>query len=102
MFKKALLFVVLGVYIPPICHAWPTPYPSSRFIASQDVLPASSDSHSVGQTGNFFRNGYFRNTYMPYRAEVPSTVTSMGVVFASTDGELYFTNAAGTTEKIST
>lgn len=101
MLKKALLIVILGVSMAPNSFAWPTPYPTSRFIASQDVLPASSDSHSVGQTGNFFRNGYFRNTYMPYRAEVPSTVSSMGVVFASTDGELYFTNAAGTTEKIS-
>lgn len=100
MFKKIAFFLVVISLFSVKAYAWPTPFPSSRQIASQDILPASSDSHSVGQTSNFFRNGYMRNVYLPYRAEVPTNVTSMGTVFASTDGNLYFRNAAGNTEKI--
>lgn len=80
--------------------AYPVPVPSSVFVASQDIVATSSDSHSVGVSGNFWRNGFFRNVYLPYRAEAPSVVASMGVVYASTDGNLYFKNAAGSSEKI--
>lgn len=98
--RLVILVLALVFSFSAQAAAYPTPLPSSVFVASQDIVATSSDTHSVGVSSNFWRSGFFRNVYLPYRAEAPAAVASMGVVYASTDGNLYFMNAAGTTEKI--
>lgn len=94
---KKLLFIPFCILI--YC-AWFTPRPSSQFVSSTDVLAVSSDSASVGVADNFWRNAFFRNQNLAYRAEAPSTNASFGTVWASTDGHLYYTNSSGVSTQL--
>lgn len=97
---RLVLFILFLISLPFTAHAWFTPLPSTNQIASTDILASSSDSYSLGLSGNVWQNAYVRNQYFPYRAEKPTNIASFGVVYASTDGSLYFRNAAGTNTKI--
>lgn len=101
MASKKLTYFILIVLSACFSVAWFSPAPKTSFIASRDVIAVSSDSHSVGTSGNYWQNTYQRNAYLKYRAEAPSTIASYGTVWASTDGHVYFTNAAGTSTKLS-
>lgn len=96
---RKLLFLTILASLFNI--AWITPRPTSQFIASMDVLPATTDTHSVGINTNFWENGYFQNIVLPYRISPPTNIASRGIVWASTDKELYFTDSDGTSTQIS-
>ena len=92
--RMLLLISLLAVSM--IFCAYLTPRPRSQFTASMDVVATSSDSHALGTTSNLWRDSYVRNQYLPYRAESATNGTSRGVLYAKTDGKLYFRNATGT------
>ena len=80
--------------------AWYSPRTSTNLTASQDVLASSTDTHSVGTSGNIWKNSYLRREYIKESGPTPTTIASFGVVWVSTDNNLYFTNDAGSSEKI--
>jgi len=101
MKKKLLIIIlVLGIF-NKTAGSWPTPLPTSNFVASQDVLATSSDSHDVGKSGTNWLNGFFKNIRFSERGEAPSTISSYGTVYVSIDNELYYQNDAGTSTRIS-
>ena len=79
---------------------WFSPRTSTNLTASQDVLASSSDTHNVGTSGNIWKNSYLRREYIKESGPAPTTIASFGVVWVSTDNNLYFTNDAGSREKI--
>jgi hypothetical protein len=79
---------------------WYSPKTQSNQTASQDVLASSSDTHNIGTPANLWHNGYFRYTTFGYTIVAPAAVASYGGIFASTDGHIYYRNAAGTTTQM--
>jgi len=98
---RILIALILFYSFVASVFAWPVPAPSSKFIASQDIIATSSDSHAIGSSSVFWRSTFSRNLYLPERAEAPSVIASFGVVWASTDNHVYFRNDAGTTTRLS-
>jgi len=76
---------------------WFGPKTSTGTIASQDVYANSSDTHSIGTSSNYWKNGYFAYLKMSeHTANEISNTPSFGVIFVSSDNFLYYVNDSGT------
>ena len=101
--RKLLTVVILttiGVFFTTLAWAWFTPRPTTQFTASMDVQAPSTDTHAVGTETVYWRNGYFRHQNLRYRTGAPTQISSYGILWASNDNTLWFTDAAGTSTQV--
>lgn len=76
------------------------PRTASPFTASPDILANSSDTHSLGNSSNYWRRGFGAYYYMSEHISPPTAISSFGVIWTSTDNNLYFTNDSGTSTQL--
>ena len=91
---RKLLFLLL---IPILC-GWYSPRTQSNQIASQDVLPSSSNTHYVGGSSAYWREGYFAYLRLGERiggGGQISSVASFGYLYVSTDNSLHYVKDTG-------
>lgn len=81
IFLALIPFVLCGAY-PPINYNSNT--------ASSDVLANSSDTHSLGVLSDYWKESYVAYMRIPHHMVPPTSVTSFGVLYVSTDKSLRF------------
>lgn len=92
---------ILLLLLISIAHlAWWGPTTSTGSIASKDILVNSADTHSVGTSTTYLKNGYLAYLRMSeHTSQGCNTVSSFGCIYVSTDNNVYFVNDSGTKYK---
>lgn len=89
---------IFFAFLPILFCGWYSPRTNTNQTASQDVLASSTNTHYVGTSGNYWREGYYAYLRLNHRigsgGQIASA-SSFGFLYVSTDRSLHYVKDNG-------